>query len=103
MNDVLPAPFASWYSASKAALASASVVLDAEIHGFRAENTAYIAGAGDPAEVADAIEQCIRADNPPARVVVGEDAQKWVKLVHDTDPDSFARPMRAEVAILAGP
>jgi NAD(P)-dependent dehydrogenase (short-subunit alcohol dehydrogenase family) len=34
MNDVLPAPFASWYSASKAALASASVVLDAEVHGF---------------------------------------------------------------------
>ena len=34
MNDVLPAPFAGWYSASKAALASASRVLDAEVHRF---------------------------------------------------------------------
>jgi hypothetical protein len=45
------------------------------LEGLRAENTAYIAGAGNPAEVADAIEQGIRADDPPARVVVGEDAQ----------------------------
>jgi NAD(P)-dependent dehydrogenase (short-subunit alcohol dehydrogenase family) len=141
MNDVLPAPFASWYSASKAALASASVALDAEIHGFgifvtvvapglfrtemieglvsfgiaegsayrktleglRAENTVYIAGAGNPQEVADAIDQCVRADDPPARVVVGADAQELVKLVHDTDPDSFAKLLRAEVATLAGP
>jgi NAD(P)-dependent dehydrogenase (short-subunit alcohol dehydrogenase family) len=73
------------------------------LEGLRAENTAYIAGAGNPAEVADAIEQCIRADDPPARVVVGEDAQKWVKLVHDADPDSFAKLLRAEVATLADP
>jgi NAD(P)-dependent dehydrogenase (short-subunit alcohol dehydrogenase family) len=31
MNDVLPAPFGGWYSASKAALASLSLVLDAEV------------------------------------------------------------------------
>jgi hypothetical protein len=71
--------------------------------GLRAENTAYVAGAGNPEEVADAIDQCIRADDPPARVVVGEDAKKWVKLVRDTDPDSFAKLLRAEVATLAGP
>jgi NAD(P)-dependent dehydrogenase (short-subunit alcohol dehydrogenase family) len=33
-NDTAPAPFGGWYSASKAALASASAVLDAEVHGF---------------------------------------------------------------------
>jgi NAD(P)-dependent dehydrogenase (short-subunit alcohol dehydrogenase family) len=31
LNDVLPAPFGGWYSASKAALASLSAVLDAEV------------------------------------------------------------------------
>lgn len=30
----MPAPFGGWYSASKAALASASAVLDAEVRGF---------------------------------------------------------------------
>lgn len=34
MNDFLPAPFGGWYSASKAALASASTVLGAEVHSF---------------------------------------------------------------------
>ncbi|MGH3160217.1 MAG: SDR family NAD(P)-dependent oxidoreductase [Streptosporangiaceae bacterium] len=33
VNDVAPAPFGGWYSASKAALASLSAVLDAELHG----------------------------------------------------------------------
>ena len=33
-NDTVPAPFGGWYSASKAALASASAVLDAEVHQF---------------------------------------------------------------------
>lgn len=34
MNDVMPAPFGSWYSASKAALSSASSVLAAEVRQF---------------------------------------------------------------------
>jgi NAD(P)-dependent dehydrogenase (short-subunit alcohol dehydrogenase family) len=34
MNDSLPAPFGGYYSASKAALASATAALDAEVYGF---------------------------------------------------------------------
>ena len=33
VNDIAPAPFGGWYSASKAALASLSVVLGAELYG----------------------------------------------------------------------
>jgi NAD(P)-dependent dehydrogenase (short-subunit alcohol dehydrogenase family) len=138
MNDVLPAPFGGWYSASKAALASASVVLDAEVHqfgisvsvvapglfrtamateltsfavdgsspyrahfdGMLRQNEERLAAAGDPDEVARAIEACLRADRPPARVVVGADAEAMVALVHDTDADAFARLLRAFVASL---
>src|SRR5262249_21153260 len=104
VNDVLPAPFGGWYSASKAAMASASVALDAEVSHFgirvsvvapglfrteMAEGLKHVeaapdspysaeltgmrlanverldAAAGDPNDVAAAIERCIRADTPP--------------------------------------
>jgi NAD(P)-dependent dehydrogenase (short-subunit alcohol dehydrogenase family) len=139
MNDVLPAPFGGWYSASKAALASASAFLDAEVHGFgisvtvvapglfrtdmaeamgdyqaeegslyhrafealTAQNIARLATAADPDDVAVAIERCIRAAEPPARVIVGADAESMAKLVHDTSADDFARLLRDYVAGLA--
>ena len=139
MNDVLPAPFGGWYSASKAALASASVVLDAEVAGFgirvtvvapglfrtemsealddfavaddspyaalleglRRQNAARIPTAGDPDEVAIAIEACIDADEPPARVVVGADAESMDKLIRTTPPDEFGQLLRKFVADLA--
>ena len=140
MNDVLPAPFAAWYSASKAALASASAVLDAEVHAFGisvtvvapgffrtemaeglgdyeppadsnyatalanllAANRARIPGAGDPDDVARAIQDCIESDIAPARVVVGADAEAMVKLVDDNDPESFAQLLRDFVRQLNG-
>jgi NAD(P)-dependent dehydrogenase (short-subunit alcohol dehydrogenase family) len=139
MIDTLPAPFGGWYSASKAALASASRVLDAEVHGFgitvtvvapglfetemsaaldtyavpadsayrealaglMAQNAARSATAADPDEVAAAIERCIRAPEPPARVVVGADAESMAKLVHATGPDDLARLLRDFVASLS--
>jgi NAD(P)-dependent dehydrogenase (short-subunit alcohol dehydrogenase family) len=138
MNDVLPAPFGGWYSASKAALASASAVLESEVAGFgirvtvvapglfrtemaeelddfevpddspygatleglRRQNAARIPAAGDPDEVAAAIEACIDADEPPARVVVGADAESMEKLVRTTPPDEFRRLLREFVAAL---
>jgi len=141
MNDVLPAPFAGWYSASKAALASASAVLDAEVHAFGISVTvvapglfrtamadqldsytvpaesryhhalagmlrahqARVPAAADPDEVAAAIESCIGADRPPARVVVGRDAETMAKLVHDSPADELAEQMRSFVASLEGP
>ncbi len=138
MNDSVPAPFGGFYSASKAALASASVVLGAEVHGFGirvtvvapglfrtemadsrssyrvAEGSAYQdafqgmtahtaaePATADPDEVAVAIEKCLRAADPPARVVVGADAEEMAKLVHDASADDFARLLRDFVAELA--
>lgn len=138
MNDSVPAPFGGLYSASKAALASASVVLDAEVHGFGirvtvvapglfrtemadsrstyrvAEDSAYQSAfqgmtartaaepaTADPDEVAVAIEECLRAADPPARVVVGADAEEMAKLVHGASADDFARLLRDYVAELA--
>ena len=135
-NDVAPAPFGGWYSASKAALASASVVLDAEVHGFGIfvtvvapglfqtpmsaafgsgrvaddspyaaafaaaieESVAEVARAGDPGLVARAIDDCIRAGDPPARIVVGADAEEMEKTVRAASPDELAAMMREYVA-----
>jgi NAD(P)-dependent dehydrogenase (short-subunit alcohol dehydrogenase family) len=136
MNDVLPAPFGGWYSASKAALASASAVLDAEVHrfgifvtvvapglfetamakaldsfrvddgspyraefdGMIAENGSRIPDAGDPDEVAIAIEECLTAAEPPGRIVVGTDARSMDRLVRSTEPDAFTELLREYVA-----
>ncbi len=135
-NDVAPAPFGGWYSASKAALASLSAVLDAEVHGFGifvtvlapglfrtamsesltsyrvADDSGYAAPfgalrdltatvlqtAGDPAEVAGAIEGCIRASDPPARMVVGADAAEMDATVRRTSAEGLATLLRGYVA-----
>ena len=138
-NDIVPAPFGGWYSASKAALASLSTVLGAEVHGFGIFVTVVAPGlfvtpmsaaladpgdhagsryaaalgalpgraatalehAGDPDDVARAIEDCIAAADPPARIVVGEDAQELIKKIQDATPDEVAAIMREYVAGLA--
>jgi NAD(P)-dependent dehydrogenase (short-subunit alcohol dehydrogenase family) len=136
MNDLLPAPFGGWYSASKAALASASAVLDAEVHRFgisvtvvapglfrtamseklisynvagdsvyaaafealREQTRSRLETAGNPDEVAAAIEDCIRAGDPPARIVVGAGTADMEKLARETSADDFARLLRDFVA-----
>ena len=141
MNDAFPAPFLAHYSASKAALASASLAFDAEVHGFdisvtvvapgffltpmaqslgdavevhqpmyrteidamQAGTPSRLASAGDPDTVAAAIEVCIRADDPPARVVVGADAGAMQKLVDDGTADDLAALLRSFVAGRATP
>lgn len=140
-NDVSPAPFGGWYSASKAALASASVVLDAEVHGFGIfvtvlapglfhtamadafgsyavdGNSPYAAAVnamleqsvaelertgGDPDQVARAIDGCIRASDPPARLVVGADAEEMERAARAARPDDVAAMLRGFVAGLTG-
>jgi NAD(P)-dependent dehydrogenase (short-subunit alcohol dehydrogenase family) len=139
-NDVVPAPFAGWYSASKAALASLSVVLDAEVHQFGIFVTVISPGlfrtpmaerltdrpdvpdaspyaaplaalpgraaagleqAGDPDDVARAIEDCVAAADPPPRVVVGADAAAMIEVFESASPAGRAGLMRAYVADLA--
>jgi NAD(P)-dependent dehydrogenase (short-subunit alcohol dehydrogenase family) len=140
MNDVLPAPFAGHYSASKAALASASAVLDAEVRPFgvavtvvapglfrtpmaeamptyeldptspyadalrnlTAQSAARIEDAGDPDDVARAIVDCVHGDDPPARVVVGEDAQRYLALLQSVDAEQLASLLREMVSSLRG-
>jgi NAD(P)-dependent dehydrogenase (short-subunit alcohol dehydrogenase family) len=140
MNDVLPAPFGGYYSASKAALASVSLVLDAEVHRFGIRVTVVAPGlfktemadsrgsyrvadgspyqavfqgmtahteaeraTADPDQVAVAIEQILRADDPPARVVVGSDAEEMAKMVHEASADDLGALLRDFVSELAGP
>jgi NAD(P)-dependent dehydrogenase (short-subunit alcohol dehydrogenase family) len=138
-NDVVPAPFGGWYSASKAALTSLSTVLAAEVHEFGIFVTVVAPGlfrtpmaaaltdphdvaasryaaalgalpgrsatamehAGDPDEVARAIEECIAAPEPPARIVVGADAEELIRMVQEATPDQVAGIMRDYVAGLA--
>jgi NAD(P)-dependent dehydrogenase (short-subunit alcohol dehydrogenase family) len=139
VNDIAPAPFSGWYSASKAALASLSVVLGAELQGsgvfvtvvapglfrtvmseqlpfcevadgsryarafekLRSLNAAGLESAGDPEEVASAIEDCIRADEPPARVVVGADGATLEEMVRRSGAEDVAKLLREFVAGLS--
>jgi NAD(P)-dependent dehydrogenase (short-subunit alcohol dehydrogenase family) len=140
MNDVLPAVFAGHYSASKAALASASAVLDAEVRPFGVTVTVVapglfrtpmaealptysvdpaspyadairaltqqaasrLDGAGDPDDVARAIADCVHGDDPPARVVVGDDAKQYAEMLRSVDAEQLSAMLRAAVASLRG-
>jgi len=140
LNDSLPAPFGAHYSASKAAMAVAATVLDAEVRPFgitatvvapglfrtpmseglptitvddaspwapaferlSVASTARLEDAADPDDVAVAIESCLRADDPPARVVVGQDAVQYEALVRSTSHEDLAAMLRATVRDLLG-
>jgi NAD(P)-dependent dehydrogenase (short-subunit alcohol dehydrogenase family) len=139
MNDVLPAPYGGHYSASKAALASASRVLDAEVRpsgvsvtvvapglfltamaealgGYAidpasphaaafanliAAAPARLRAAGDPDVVAEAIESVLRAEDPPARIVVGEDAKAMSDWLAGLDDEGLAAGLRSFVQSLS--
>jgi NAD(P)-dependent dehydrogenase (short-subunit alcohol dehydrogenase family) len=138
INDIAPAPFGGWYSASKAALTSLTAVLDAEVRGFGILVTAVAPGlfrtamaerlssygvgadspyaaifralgegaaaeldeAGDPDEVARAVEDCIRAADPPARLLIGADAVEMEKTARGSSPEELAALLRKSVADL---
>lgn len=138
MNDTMPAPFAGHYSASKAALATASAVLDAEVRRFGvtvtvvapgffltpmaesladfsppdgsayaqpfakmiAQQPARLPAAGDPDLVAQAVQRCLDAEDPPFRVVVGADAEGMERLARDAGPEGLATLLRDYVESL---
>lgn len=138
MNDVLAAPFAGLYSASKAALSSASAVLGAEVahfgirvtvvapglfrtelaesmgneavdprsqyraalEGLVAADSDRLAAAADPDGVARAVEECMVSDDPPARMVVGLDAEGFDRLLRKATPEEFAAMLRDYVGQL---
>jgi NAD(P)-dependent dehydrogenase (short-subunit alcohol dehydrogenase family) len=135
LNDSLPAVFGGHYSASKAAMAVAATVLDAEVRPFGITATVVAPGlfrtpmaeslptftvdetspyapafariapaqasrlesAADPDDVAVAIETCLRTDDPPARVVVGEDAVRYDAMVRSTSHEDLSTFLRSSV------
>ena len=139
MNDVLVSPFGGIYSASKAALTSASYALRAELssfgirvtvvapglfrtemaaalgqdrrpdpsspyhaalQGLRGQDEGRLDAAGDPDEVAVAVEDCLVNADPPARIVVGADAVNYEKLVRESSVEDFNAMLRDFVAQL---
>jgi NAD(P)-dependent dehydrogenase (short-subunit alcohol dehydrogenase family) len=139
MNDTVPAPFSGWYSASKAALATLSYVLRAELRaqgihvtvvapGFfltdmakslsadpppsnslhadtlrrlHDENLERLSSAGDPDDVAAAIEACLDEPEPPARMIVGLDAVGFESLIRGSSAEDLAAMLVDYVAQLA--
>lgn len=63
-----------------------------------ASNSAALQHAGDPDEVARAIEDCIAASEPPARIVVGADAAEMDATVRQASAEDLARLLRDFVA-----
>ena len=73
----------------------------AALETVRAQDVARLATAGDPDQVAAAVEACLASPEPPARVVVGADAEGFEKLVRESTPDAFAKMLQDYVAQLA--
>jgi len=68
-----------------------------------AASPARLDDAGDPDDVAAAIEAALRAPEPPARVVVGPDAQRFVELVASLDAEGLGALLRDFVTGLTRP
>ena len=67
---------------------------------LRAESAMELAAAGDPDEVARAIADCIAADQPPARIVVGADGIAMDETVRKASAEDLAIMLREYVASL---
>jgi NAD(P)-dependent dehydrogenase (short-subunit alcohol dehydrogenase family) len=68
---------------------------------LRAESALELATAGDPDEVARALAECIVADQPPARIVVGADGIAMDETVRKASAEDLAIMLREYVASLA--
>jgi NAD(P)-dependent dehydrogenase (short-subunit alcohol dehydrogenase family) len=89
-NDVAPAPFGGWYSASKAAMASASAVLDAEAHAFGISVTVVAPGLFRTPMSAKLLSYGIAAGSPYAPAFDGLREQTAARLETAGDPDEVA-------------
>ena len=68
---------------------------------MNAESALELAAAGDPDEVARALAECIAADQPPARIVVGADGIAMDETFRTTSAEDLAIMLRDYVASLA--
>jgi NAD(P)-dependent dehydrogenase (short-subunit alcohol dehydrogenase family) len=69
INDVIPAPFVAQYSASKAALASASLAFGAEVHGFGIFVT-VVAPGFFLTPLAESVRDAVEVHQPRYRAVI---------------------------------
>jgi NAD(P)-dependent dehydrogenase (short-subunit alcohol dehydrogenase family) len=91
LNDTLPAVFASIYSATKAALANASVAIDAEVHGFGISVSVIAPGLFRSA-MADALAEYDFGPDSLYRAASNTlQAQNRERLGGAGDPDDVAR------------
>ena len=67
---------------------------------LRAESALELATAGDPDEVARALAECIVADQPPARIVVGADGIAMDETFRKASAEDLATMLRDYVASL---
>ena len=138
LNDIAPAPFGGWYSASKSALMSLSYVLGAELAGTGIAVTVVAPGlfrtamseslpsqrvapgsrftlafetlsrasadrlqaAADPDDAARVIEDCIRSESPPARMIAGADGVAIENVVRQASAEDLARMLGEAVGKL---
>jgi NAD(P)-dependent dehydrogenase (short-subunit alcohol dehydrogenase family) len=98
-NDSFPAPFGGWYSASKAALASASTVLGAEVRRFGIFVTVIAPGLFRTAMAAQLDSFPIAADSAYAPMLTAVREQNATWPDEAGDPDEVARVI--EECILA--
>jgi NAD(P)-dependent dehydrogenase (short-subunit alcohol dehydrogenase family) len=138
LNDIAPAPFCGWYSASKSALMSLSYVLGAELAGTGIAVTVVAPGlfrtsmsealpaqraapdsrfaeafetlaeasaqrlltAADPDVAARVIEDCVRSQSPPARMIAGADGVAMEEVVRASSAEDLARMLGEAVGKL---
>lgn len=90
-NDTAPAPFGGWYSASKAALASLSMVLGAEVHPFGVFVTVVAPGLFRTAMSAGLGDYAVAARSAYAAPFGALMASNRAAVQHAGDPDEVAR------------
>ena len=103
VNDIAPAPFGGWYSASKAALASLSMVLGAELQGSGIFVTVvapglFVTGMSEQLPFAR-----VPGDSRYAAVFEKLRAESALELATAGDPDEVARALAECIAAAAPP
>lgn len=98
MNDVQPAPFAGWYSPSKAALSSASAVLDAEVHEFGIFVTVIAPGLFATDIAANLNVFTLDQDSPYRAKLETLLAQNAARMATAADPDLVATAIETCIA-----
>jgi NAD(P)-dependent dehydrogenase (short-subunit alcohol dehydrogenase family) len=103
VNDIAPAPFGGWYSASKAALASLSMVLGAELHGSGIFVTVvapglFVTGMSERLPLAR-----VATDSRYAGAFEKLRAESAMELATAGDPDEVARALAECIAAAQPP